>query len=68
MAHSLNQKVIVEGLETDKQLSILRNLKCNEMQGFLFSKPVPAEEMTEILREDWHLAEGEGTIKKGKNT
>ncbi len=49
MAHSLNQTVIVEGVETDAQLGIMRHLKCNEMQGFLFSKPVPVESLTEML-------------------
>ncbi|MBF0124826.1 MAG: EAL domain-containing protein [Magnetococcales bacterium] len=51
MAHSLDQTVIVEGLETTEQLDVMRRLKCNEMQGFLFSAPVPAEVMTEMLRQ-----------------
>ncbi|MBF0156375.1 MAG: EAL domain-containing protein [Magnetococcales bacterium] len=55
MAHSLNQNVIVEGLETQEQLAILRELKCNEMQGFLFSAAVPAVELTEMLRMDKRL-------------
>ncbi|MBF0624604.1 MAG: EAL domain-containing protein [Magnetococcales bacterium] len=51
MAHSLNQTVVVEGLETPDQLTILRNLRCNEMQGFLFSAAVPADQLTTMLRE-----------------
>lgn len=50
MAHSLKLNVIAEGLETGVQLSIMHQLRCNEMQGFLFSRPLPAEEMTELLR------------------
>ncbi|MBF0191854.1 MAG: EAL domain-containing protein [Magnetococcales bacterium] len=50
MAHSLDQTVIVEGLETDAQLSIMRRLQCNEMQGYLFSAPTPADVFTEMLR------------------
>ncbi|OSM02274.1 putative PAS/PAC sensor-containing diguanylate cyclase/phosphodiesterase [Magnetofaba australis IT-1] len=50
MAHSLNQSVIVEGLETEQQLNIMRGLHCNEMQGFLFSAPLPAEKFTELLQ------------------
>ncbi|MBF0271105.1 MAG: EAL domain-containing protein [Magnetococcales bacterium] len=50
MAHSLDQTVIVEGLETDAQLDIMRRLQCNEMQGYLFSAPTSAEEFTEMLR------------------
>jgi diguanylate cyclase (GGDEF)-like protein/PAS domain S-box-containing protein len=43
MAHSLRLQVIAEGVETQEQLSLLRGLGCNYVQGFLFSKPVPAE-------------------------
>ncbi|MBF0109149.1 MAG: EAL domain-containing protein [Magnetococcales bacterium] len=51
MAHSLDQNVIVEGLETEGQLAILRALNCNQMQGFLFSAPVPPDELTQMLRD-----------------
>ncbi|MBF0614072.1 MAG: EAL domain-containing protein [Magnetococcales bacterium] len=50
MAHSLDQTVIVEGLETTAQLDIMRRLHCNEMQGYLFSAPTSAEEFTALLR------------------
>ena len=43
LAHSLKLKVVAEGVETEEQSGILRVLKCDEMQGFLFSKPVPAD-------------------------
>jgi EAL domain-containing protein (putative c-di-GMP-specific phosphodiesterase class I) len=43
LAHSLNLKVVAEGVETEEQSSLLRLLSCDEMQGFLFSKAVPAE-------------------------
>jgi diguanylate cyclase (GGDEF)-like protein/PAS domain S-box-containing protein len=43
LAHSLNLKVVAEGVETEEQSRLLRLLNCEEMQGFLFSKPVPAE-------------------------
>ncbi|MBF0160557.1 MAG: EAL domain-containing protein [Magnetococcales bacterium] len=55
MAHSLDQTVIVEGLETTEQLDVMRRLKCNEMQGYLFSAPVPADVMTEMLRQGKRL-------------
>jgi diguanylate cyclase (GGDEF)-like protein/PAS domain S-box-containing protein len=42
LAHSLNLKVVAEGVETDEQSRLLRLLGCDEMQGFLFSKPVPS--------------------------
>ena len=43
LAHSLELKVVAEGVETEEQSRLLRLLKCDEMQGFLFSKPVPGE-------------------------
>ncbi|MEO8281275.1 MAG: EAL domain-containing protein, partial [Ideonella sp.] len=43
LAHSLKLKVVAEGVETDEQSRLLRLLSCDEMQGFLFSKPVPVE-------------------------
>jgi EAL domain-containing protein (putative c-di-GMP-specific phosphodiesterase class I) len=42
LAHSLKLKVVAEGVETEEQYSLLRLLKCDEMQGYLFSKPIPA--------------------------
>jgi EAL domain-containing protein (putative c-di-GMP-specific phosphodiesterase class I) len=49
LAHSLRFKVIAEGVELEEQAKILRLLRCDEMQGFLFSKPVPFEETTILL-------------------
>ncbi len=43
LAHSLKLKVVAEGVETEEQSRLLRLLECDEMQGFLFSKPVPVE-------------------------
>jgi EAL domain-containing protein (putative c-di-GMP-specific phosphodiesterase class I) len=43
MAHALKLKVVAEGVETERQMNQLLALGCDEMQGFLFSKPVPAD-------------------------
>jgi len=43
LAHSLKLKVVAEGVETAKQSELLRALRCDEMQGYLCSKPVPRE-------------------------
>jgi EAL domain-containing protein (putative c-di-GMP-specific phosphodiesterase class I) len=43
LAHSLELNVVAEGVETEEQSRRLRRLRCDEMQGFLVSKPVPAE-------------------------
>ncbi len=43
LAHWLKLKAVAEGVENEEQLRLLRLLKCDEMQGYLFSKPVPCE-------------------------
>ena len=43
LAHALKLKTVAEGVETEEQTSLLRLLSCDEVQGFLFSKPVPAD-------------------------
>ena len=43
LAHALKLKVVAEAVETDEQARLLRLLDCDEMQGYLFSKPVPGE-------------------------
>jgi EAL domain-containing protein (putative c-di-GMP-specific phosphodiesterase class I) len=51
MAHSLGLAVVAEGVEDDTQLNILRNLECDEVQGFYYSRPLPAEEFERLARE-----------------
>jgi EAL domain-containing protein (putative c-di-GMP-specific phosphodiesterase class I) len=43
-------KVVAEGVDAEEQARILRLLKCDEMQGYLFSKPVPYDPLTALLR------------------
>ncbi|MDP9198461.1 MAG: EAL domain-containing protein [Pseudomonadota bacterium] len=43
LAHSLKLNAVAEGVETEEQSRLLRLLHCDEMQGFLFSKPLPAQ-------------------------
>jgi len=50
LAHSLKLKVVAEGVETDAQARILRRLRCDEMQGYLISKPLPINELMEFLQ------------------
>jgi len=55
MAHSLKLNVVAEGVETEEQLAFLRSQQCDEMQGYLFSPPVPAEAFSKLLREGHNL-------------
>jgi diguanylate cyclase (GGDEF)-like protein/PAS domain S-box-containing protein len=50
MGHTLNLEVVAEGVETEEQLAFLNARLCNEVQGFLFSRPVPAEELSGLLK------------------
>lgn len=49
MTQSLKLKTIAEGVETAEQLDFLKKLGCDEYQGFFFSKPRPAQEITELI-------------------
>jgi EAL domain-containing protein (putative c-di-GMP-specific phosphodiesterase class I) len=50
LAHSLGMDVVGEGVETVEELAILRKHHCDKIQGFLFSRPVPAEAFEALLR------------------
>jgi diguanylate cyclase (GGDEF)-like protein/PAS domain S-box-containing protein len=52
MAHSLKLKVIAEGIETEAQRALLAARGCDEGQGYLFSRPVPAAEFGHLLRQN----------------
>jgi diguanylate cyclase (GGDEF)-like protein len=50
LAHGLNLQVVAEGVETEEQRNLLRILECELMQGHLFSRALPAEDATKLLR------------------
>ncbi|MBS1246191.1 MAG: hypothetical protein H6R47_390 [Proteobacteria bacterium] len=54
MAHSLGIKVIAEGVETAEQLAFLRQHRCDGMQGYYFSRPVPPEQFIKLLQRTQH--------------
>lgn len=53
LANGLGLKTIAEGVETEEQLAFLREQGCNEVQGYYFSKPLPADEFEAFVR-TWH--------------
>ncbi|MFS2003638.1 putative bifunctional diguanylate cyclase/phosphodiesterase [Duganella sp. CT11-25] len=58
MAQQLRQEIVAEGVETAEQMSFLRELGCDQLQGYLFSQPVPAAEFATMLREGKRLMFG----------
>src|SRR6185295_2986969 len=50
MGKSLNLLVVAAGVETLEQQTFLEDSACDEMQGFLFSRPIPGEQFAELLR------------------
>ena len=62
LGQKLNLRVIAEGVETDEQLAFLRDNNCDEMQGYLFSKPVPPAEIEDLIkrRPAWDTRFGSG--------
>ncbi|MEW9671518.1 EAL domain-containing protein [Ammoniphilus sp. 3BR4] len=65
LAHSLNMTVVAEGVETQEQLTVLRELNCEEIQGFLFSPPVAEKELESLLKQGSSVA-ASYTVKKEK--
>jgi EAL domain-containing protein (putative c-di-GMP-specific phosphodiesterase class I) len=55
LAHSLNLKVVAEGVDAEDQAAVLRGLRCDEMQGYLFSKPLPARAIIDLLAQPCQL-------------
>lgn len=52
LAHSLKLETVAEGVDNPKQLSFLKELSCDYIQGYLFSKPLPAEEFERFIKEN----------------
>ena len=49
LGHALDLKVVAEGVETAEQARLLRLLKCDEAQGYLIAKPMPADDVLKMI-------------------
>ena len=49
LSHSLAMQVVAEGVETDAQLDFLRRVGCDQAQGYLLGRPMPAEQLAQRL-------------------
>ena len=67
MAHRLHLHVVAEGVETIEQAIFLRERQCDELQGYLFSQPVPAHEIRPML-ETGHCAKFEELTRQETTT
>ena len=56
LAHGLNLDVVAEGVETAEQHKFLRLLRCDQMQGYLFSKPIDKAMIEKILKSGANIA------------
>ena len=61
MARSLGLEVVAEGVEKEEQLAFLKSKFCDEVQGFLFSMPLPVEELTRFLHKPFFFTETQGS-------
>jgi diguanylate cyclase (GGDEF)-like protein/PAS domain S-box-containing protein len=59
MAHGLDIKVVAEGVETTEQLAFMQRHHCDSMQGYFISRPLPAEQFAEFLRQKRRRAGGQ---------
>jgi EAL domain-containing protein (putative c-di-GMP-specific phosphodiesterase class I) len=64
MAHSLELQVVAEGVETEAQLAFLIQYGCDEVQGFLFSRPIPGAECGALIADDRRIVRLVESVKE----
>jgi diguanylate cyclase (GGDEF)-like protein/PAS domain S-box-containing protein len=68
MAHSLKLQVIAEGVETRAQLEYLRRSRCDEIQGYVFSRPLPPDELSQLVQSARSLPPAPGAASQPAQT
>ena len=66
LGHSLGLRVVAEGVETAEQLEYLSSQGCDEVQGFYFSKPIPADDFARLLTEGLPIPGRPGALRAVK--
>jgi diguanylate cyclase (GGDEF)-like protein/PAS domain S-box-containing protein len=64
LAHALGLPAIAEGVETQRQLDVLRTYACDMAQGYFLSKPIPAGELSDLL-DEWARRDGTAQLEHG---
>ncbi len=65
LAHNLHLEVVAEGVETEEQMELLRGFGCDQVQGYLISKPLPIEPLVEFLLRNAAVGAGLPAIDRG---
>ena len=68
LAHALRLIVVAEGVETEEQAAMLMQLGCDQMQGYLISRPIPPEDVSGLLRQRNSSAPDNSNKKISSNT
>lgn len=63
LGHSLGKTVVAEGVETAEQAQLLKAARCDQVQGFYFARPMPADHVPKFIT-NWHAAEQVGALEK----
>ena len=56
MFQGINKKLVVEGAETQNAVNMLKQLSCEYIQGYYYSKPLPEDELISFIKENNHLS------------
>ncbi|NJM88984.1 MAG: EAL domain-containing protein [Hydrococcus sp. RU_2_2] len=66
LGYTFNLRVVAEGVETQQQLDLLRQLQCQEMQGYRFSQPLGGKEATQFLTRHWIVKAQDIMLSSGR--